>query len=260
MILLAQAISNVVIADEVIDKSGRIYIGNITSMNKEFIEIKTSKNTFKIYSSDIKTINLGDLKPDNSSKSSNGFPFWEDSEPTSIDSSENVEQENIKTDNPTKKTKKTYIREVIIPRGLLIPVSFKQEVKSKNYDAGDLAAIRVVDDVYVDEILVFKKGNIGTARIIKSKNTRFFARTGIIEVNGGEINDKYGNSHAVDIKITKKGKPLHTSGEAISITRNNWPITFFGTTNGKDVQIPSGAVFHAIITEDSIIKIRQKID
>lgn len=209
------------------------------------------------------TINLGDVKGNkNKDVEDDIFPSWEEPETKNINSKNNIEDTNQEIDDqedspPPKKRRKAYTKEVIIPKGLIIPISFKQEVKSKNYDAGDMAAIKVVDNVYVDGELIFKKGNTGFARIVKSKNQRFFARTGIIEINDGEINDKFGNPHNIEIKIKKTGKPVTDSGTVVTIKKKDWPFTFFNVNKGKDVRISSGAIYHAIIiTEDSVIQVK----
>jgi hypothetical protein len=78
-------------------------------------------------------------------------------------------------------------------------------VNSDNLKTGDMISISVSESVKVDGVVVFKKGSTGVLNIAKSVKSGGHGRAGRLEIDGGRINDAFGNTHPINVSISSKG-------------------------------------------------------
>jgi hypothetical protein len=149
--------------------------------------------------------------------------------------------------------------EITIPSTVAIPVVFKYPVTSDQLRTGDIVPIGLNEDVYIDNILVFKKGTDGALFVDKAKGNGAFGRGGSINISGGKITDVFGNEHTIKVSGNSKGDGS-AAGVVLPILSLAilWPLAFFAFKKGKDAVIPAGKLLYAYTTSPEVIKVKSE--
>jgi len=72
-------------------------------------------------------------------------------------------------------------------------------VNSDDLKTGDMISVTVNENVKVNGVLVFKKGSTGILNVAKSVKSGGHGKAGLLEINGGRLNDIYGNTYPINI-------------------------------------------------------------
>lgn len=148
---------------------------------------------------------------------------------------EQVEQNNL-------------LKTIEINNGLIIPVMFTSPVSSNNVKDGDMVGIAIYKDIFVNNILVFKKGTQGVAFIEQAKPARAWGRAGSIQINSAKISDVFGNEHVINLQSYSKG---NTSKAAVILPIVGciivWPLIFFAFKKGSEVSLSAGKLYNGFI-------------
>lgn len=139
-----------------------------------------------------------------------------------------------------------------IPSDLAIPVSFSEPVTSNKISSGDSIPVVINKDIYVKDILAFKRGTDGVVYIDSSKKGGRWGSAGKIKITRGKLTDAFGTQH--DVKISEKekgdGKPsakiLPVIGAVVFL-----PLVLFGLRKGDQAVIPAGKIIYAF-TKDTV--------
>ena len=127
--------------------------------------------------------------------------------------------------------------------GVVVPVRFKYEVSSDSLQEGDAIPLEVVENVYLNGMLLFKEYNSGIAYVSSYKKSAFLGQGGKIEINSGYINDVNGTRHNITLSFNAKGRgslaplvlSLATAGLAVGIWQG------IGSIKAKSVPILLGS-------------------
>lgn len=128
-------------------------------------------------------------------------------------------------------------KELFIPEESTIPILFKYPITSDQVKNNGLIKFAVADNVYVNEILLFRKDHEGIAHIKSFRNSMILGRGGRIEIKSGEVVDVYGNKHTLRFSEIIKGKnknsaillPLVVAGAAANVIIPAAAILTWGT-------------------------------
>ena len=137
-----------------------------------------------------------------------------------------------------------------IPRLLSIPVSFQEPITSNNIASGDVITVVINKDIYVEDILVFKRGTDGVVFIDSSKKGGRWGSAGKIKITSGKLTDVFGTQHSVTISEREKGdsKPSAKILPAIGAVVF-WPLLLVGLRKGDQAVIPAGKIVYAFTTD-----------
>lgn len=75
------------------------------------------------------------------------------------------------------------LEQVAVPADTLIKIALSEEVDARNIKAGDIVHYRVAEDVILDGMLVFAKGQAGEGVVESVKQARNFGRDAKININ-----------------------------------------------------------------------------
>ncbi len=127
--------------------------------------------------------------------------------------------------------------------GLVIPIRFKYEVSSDSLQQGDAIPLEIVENVYLNGMILFKEYDSGIAYVNSYKKSSFLGRGGKIEITSGYINDLNGIRHSITLSSSTKGRgslaplvlSLATAGLAVGIWQG------IGSVSTKTVPILLGS-------------------
>lgn len=94
---------------------------------------------------------------------------------------------------------------VKIATGTVVPTAFMHVVTSNQVTAGKAIPIVISEDVYVNNVKVFAKGSIGSAKVVEAVPAGRWGRRGILAVSGANILDVYGDTHNLQFNVTEQG-------------------------------------------------------
>lgn len=142
---------------------------------------------------------------------------------------------------------------VQLPAGMEIKVEFIQDVSSKYVKPGDLAPIKLVEDISVGGITLVKAGAMGTARVVKVEKAGKPGKPGSLELQLAEI-DMEGAYKTVDgakIQLEAVDGPIIVKGKS---KKTMSYIFIFGLfIKGTDGVIPAGHMVAAKVKSDVMI-------
>lgn len=90
--------------------------------------------------------------------------------------------------------------------GLVVPVRFKYEVGSDSLQEGDAVPLEIIENVYSNNMLLFKENTSGIAYVSSFKKSSFLGQGGKIEVTLGYINDVNGIKRNITLSSSAKGR------------------------------------------------------
>lgn len=81
-----------------------------------------------------------------------------------------------------------------------IPITVKSEVSSKNIKAGQKIDAIIDEDVKINNVVIFKKGDKATINISEVKKAGFIGIAGEVAFVDGKVTDVKGEEHTIDYK------------------------------------------------------------
>ena len=142
---------------------------------------------------------------------------------------------------------------VQLPAGMEIKVEFVQDVSSKYVKPGDLAPIKLVEDIGVGGITLVKAGAMGTARVAKVEKSGKPGKPGSLELQLVEIESEgaYKTVDGAKIQLEATEGPIIAKGKS---KKTMSYIFIFGLfIKGTDGVIPAGHVVTAKVKSDVMI-------
>lgn len=133
-----------------------------------------------------------------------------------------------------------YAKTIEVKSGTSIPVTVKTEYTSKNVEAGQRINAIIDDNVKIDGVIVFKKGDNATLNISNVKKAYFVGLPGYMEIFEGSVTDINGEKHPIyinqEIKGEEKNWPKVLTGLGV-VTVVLIPLALFGLVKGKEAKI-----------------------
>lgn len=142
---------------------------------------------------------------------------------------------------------------VQLPAGMELKVEFIQDVSSKYVKPGDLAPIKLVEDIGVGGITLVKAGAMGTARVAKVEKAGKPGKPGSLELQLVEIESEgaYKTVDGAKIQLEATGGPIIAKGKS---KKTMSYIFIFGLfIKGSDGVIPAGHIVTAKVKNDVMI-------
>lgn len=142
---------------------------------------------------------------------------------------------------------------VQLPAGMEIKVEFIQDVSSKYVKPGDLAPIKLVEDINVGGIILVKAGAAGTARVVKAEKAGKPGKPGSLELQLVEIESEgaYKTVDGAKIQLEAVDGPIIAKGKS---KKTMSYIFIFGLfIKGTDGMIPAGHTVAAKVKNDVLI-------
>lgn len=93
-----------------------------------------------------------------------------------------------------------------VKAGTTIPIALETEQTSKTVAVGHKLQAIIQEDVVVDNIVVFKKGDKATLNVVQNKKAGFVGIPGEMTISGGNIFDANNESHLIDFTQNYVGK------------------------------------------------------
>lgn len=136
-----------------------------------------------------------------------------------------------------------FAQTIEIKEGTRIPLTVKAEHSSKNVEAGQNVNAIIDEDVIVNDVTVFKKGDNATIKVSDVKKAGFVGTPGEIQLINGEVVDALGNKHSIEYnqKITGEEKTYPKVLLATSVFFL-FPLALFGFVKGGQAKISPNKV------------------
>ena len=134
-----------------------------------------------------------------------------------------------------------------------IPITFEQSHTSKNIEAGQKADGIIADDVKVNGVLVFKKGDKAYLNVSDVKKAGFIGNAGELHTVNGGVYDTRGNLHTIDFNRKYAGEektyPKVLLGASVFFL---FPLALFGFVKGGQAKIKTGDIIDVNLRNDFI--------
>lgn len=140
--------------------------------------------------------------------------------------------------------------DVKVPANLSVPINVSQKYTSKTVVAGGFIDAQIAEDVYVNDTLVFRKGDKAALNILSVKKAGFVGIPGEMVVSGGKVFDTNGDEHRIDFnqQLTGDEKTWPKVCLACGIFIILAPIALFGFVKGGQAEINPAHNFDVRIT------------
>lgn len=129
--------------------------------------------------------------------------------------------------------------DINVPANTNVTISVSQIQTSKTVASGGSIEAKIVDDVVIDDTLIFKKGDRAVLNVLSAKKAKFVGIPGEMVISGGKVFDVLGNEHRFDFnqQITGEEKtwPKVCLGCGLFIILA--PIALFGFVKGGQAEI-----------------------
>lgn len=147
-------------------------------------------------------------------------------------------------------------KRLALEAGTRIPITIYNTVNSDNLKSGDMISVSVNENVKVNGVLIFKKGSTGILSVAKSVKSGGHGKAGVLEINGGRINDIYGNSYPINASLSSKGSSKRGWAIVSSILGVALILVPFGLwVDGTPATIQGGQYLDAITTSSTEVEI-----
>ncbi|BEU88357.1 hypothetical protein TAMA11512_18210 [Selenomonas sp. TAMA-11512] len=150
------------------------------------------------------------------------------------------------------------LEEVTVPADTLIKIALAEEVNVKNVKVKDIVRYRVAEDVVLDGMLVFAKGQPGTGTVMKVKQAQNFGRNAELEVDFHTTKAMDGTD--VTTHVGEKSKETMESyamaaGASIAGMVILGPVGIIGGAfiKGKNIKYPEGTELYIQTKEDTVL-------
>ena len=129
---------------------------------------------------------------------------------------------------------------ILVQKDVPIPFVITEDLDSGNLEKGEHVSIRVLKDVIVDNMVIFKKDTKGYLTVRSAKRDRNLGKAGYIKFKAGYIPDVTGTSREVTFKQKYTGKNCKWSaaiGYAMIWNPIGWIVAL---KNGDPLYIKAG--------------------
>lgn len=130
-----------------------------------------------------------------------------------------------------------------VKEGTRIPITVLNESTSKTVQAGQQINAIIDEDVIINHVTVFKKGDNAMVKVSDVKKAGFIGNAGEIQLINGEVVDAIGNKHSIEYnqKIIGEEKtyPKVLLGASIFFL---FPLALFGFVKGGQATISPNKV------------------
>lgn len=138
-----------------------------------------------------------------------------------------------------------------VKSGVRVPITVKSKNTSRHIIAGQKIDAIIEDDVKVNNILVFKKGDPATINISDVKKAGFLGNAGEMYLVNGEISDINGEKHLIEYnqKIIgdEKTYPKVLLGVSIFFL---FPLALFAFVKGGQAELCPNKVIDVAVRND----------
>jgi hypothetical protein len=150
------------------------------------------------------------------------------------------------------------INEVKVPANTLIKIALVDPVNSKDLKKGDTVKYQVADDVILDGVLLFAKGEPGVGTVTKVEPARNFGRNAEVNIDFNDTKAMDGTEVETFIgeEAKKEMKNLAmAAGASIAGMVLLGPIGIIGGAfvHGKDINLPAGTELYIQTKADTTL-------
>ncbi|MEB3286251.1 MAG: hypothetical protein VKJ04_01985, partial [Vampirovibrionales bacterium] len=140
-------------------------------------------------------------------------------------------------------------KQINVPGMTSVPIMLKQPVYGNSLQAGDRIPVAVGENIQIDGVQIFKKGDPGYLLVDRSTHTKAFGRGGALDIRSGMVRDVKGTEHPIQFTQHSKGA---NDGSAVVLPVISlfvlWPLALFAFRNGREASIPAGSVIPGVTT------------
>ena len=133
------------------------------------------------------------------------------------------------------------LADINVPANTSVTIAVEQMQTSKTVVPGSTIEARIVDDVIIDNVLVFRKGDRAVLNVLTAKKAKFVGIPGEMLVSGGKVFDVNGDEHRFDFNRQFVGEektwPKVCLGCGLFIILA--PIALFGFVKGGQAEVYS---------------------
>lgn len=130
-----------------------------------------------------------------------------------------------------------------VKEGTRIPITVTNESTSKTVQSGQAINAVIDEDVVLNSVTIFKKGDNAVIKVSDVKKAGFIGNAGEIQLVNGEVVDTLGNKHSIEYnqKIVGEEKTYPKVLLATSIFFL-FPLALFGFVKGGQAKISPNKV------------------
>ena len=141
---------------------------------------------------------------------------------------------------------------IAVKEGIRIPITVQSEYTSKNVAAGQKINAVIDEDVIINDVTIFKRGDNAILNISDAKKAGFIGIPGMVEVVNGSVTDIRGDKHSIDFnqKIVEEEKtwPKVCVGCGMFIILA--PLVLFGFVKGGQAKISPSKIIEVSTRND----------
>lgn len=132
-----------------------------------------------------------------------------------------------------------FAKQINVPSGTTVRIISEKMQNSKNLTSGDKLEAIIQQDIIIDDVVVFKRGDRATLNVSHAKKAGFVGIPGELVISGGEIVDANNQTHLVDFSRSYVGDektwPKVCLGCGVFIILA--PLALFGFVKGGQAEI-----------------------
>src|SRR5574344_570804 len=138
---------------------------------------------------------------------------------------------------------------VEVKEGTRITITVKEQYTSKNIEAGQTRNAAIDEDISVNNVLIFKKGDNATIKGSDAKKAGFIGNAGEIYLVNGEVTDAKGNKHSIEYnqKITGEEQTWTKVCLGCGVFIILAPLALFGFVKGGQAKINPNKVIEVSV-------------
>lgn len=137
-----------------------------------------------------------------------------------------------------------------VREGTRVPITVTSEYTSKTIESGQRINAIIEDDVKINNVIVFKKGDNAILNISDVKKAGFVGMSGMMEIVNGSVTDIHGEKHSIDFEQTIVGEEKNWPKACVGlgvITVVLIPLALFGFVRGGQAKISPSKVIEVSI-------------
>jgi hypothetical protein len=139
-----------------------------------------------------------------------------------------------------------------VKEGTRVPITVQSEYTSKNVIAGQKINAVIDEDVIINNVTIFKKGDNAILNISDAKKAGFIGIPGMVEVVNGSVTDMHGDKHSIDFnqKIVGEEKTWPKVCVGCGIFVILAPLVLFGFVKGGQAKISPSKIIEVSTRND----------
>ena len=135
-----------------------------------------------------------------------------------------------------------------------VPLVLTEQATSKTIEAGDKIEANVAEDVIINNVLVFRKGNRAYFNVSDAKKAGFVGNAGNIYLINGAVYDANGIERGIDYSRKFVGDERTWPKVLMGVGIFLWPLLLFGFVKGGQAKINTGKIFEVSLRNDFVFK------